>query len=337
MQRSKPEALPADDNSSAHWSDIQEAGTLVGMRLLYWLYRLFGRRFFSIIMYPVAVYFVLFRREQRHASLHFLHNHYAAHPDLWSRKPNYLHVILHFKSFADVILDKLLGWLVDIDENDFELTDPELIESLLADTRGQLIVGSHFGNLEFCRGFMQRYKNKVINVLLYDKHAGNFVKMMQRENADSRLNVYQVDEFDVTTIMTFKEKVDRGEWVFIAGDRIPLTGLERTVSVNFFQQPAPLPIGPYMLAKALACPVKYMFAYRHPRRSHKIVFDVTAVCDRLTLSRKHKVEDLTQYAQTFADKLQQHCTEAPYQWFNFYDFWLSSAQPIDSPASPKSN
>lgn len=335
MQQGHTKALDNEQDQTEHWSDIHEAGTLLGMRIVYWMYRLFGRRVFSLIMYPVALYFVLFRREQRRASLQFLRSHYRANPSAWRRQPNYFHVLLHFKSFAEVILDKLLGWLVDIDENDFILTDPDLIESLLADPRGQLIVGSHFGNLEFCRGFMQRYKSKVINVLLYDKHAGNFVKMMQKESADSRLNVYQVDEFDVTTIMTFKEKVERGEWVFIAGDRIPLTGLERTVSVNFLGQPAPLPIGPYMLAKALACPVKFMFAYREPNNEQKIRFDVTAVCDRLTLSRKHKVQDITQYAQLFADKLQQHSSVAPYQWFNFYDFWHSEAMAAESQSDPQ--
>jgi len=307
--------------SQSHWSDIQEAGTLRGMRFVYFLYRVFGRWIFSLIMYPVALYFVLFRSSQRKASHLFLQAHFRKNPSYWRVKPNAWHVLLHFKTFAEVILDKLLGWLINIDEDEFELLHPELVEALLDDKRGQLIIGSHFGNLEFCRGFMHRYKNKVINVLLYDKHAGNFVKMMQKENGDSRLNVFQVDEFDVSTILSFKEKVDAGEWVFIAGDRIPLSGLQRTVQVEFLDRPAPLPIGPYMLAKALACPVKFMFAYRDKSHSNRVVFDVTPVCDQLTLSRKNKLDDIQKYAQTFANKLEEHCLQAPYQWFNFYDFW----------------
>lgn len=333
MQKGKSKASSNQTNDikvhDQHWSDIQEAGTLAGMRFLYILYRLFGRWIFSLIMYPVACYFLIARPEQRKASLAFLHTHYRHNPQAWSKKPGYWQVLLHFKCFAEVILDKVLGWLIDIKEDDFILRNPRLIEELLQDQRGQLIIGSHIGNLEFCRGFMQRYKNKVINVLLYDKHAGNFVKMMQKESADSRLNVYQVDEFDVTTILTFKEKVDNGEWVFIAGDRIPLTGMERTVHVNFYGNSAPLPIGPYMLAKALACPVKFMFAYRQHSHNNKVIFDVTPVCDKLTLSRKDKLNDIRGYAQLFADKLQQHSIDAPYQWFNFYDFWQDNTSPIE--------
>jgi predicted LPLAT superfamily acyltransferase len=300
------------------------------MRFIYFLYRVFGRWIFSLIMYPVALYFVLFRKSQREASHQFLVAHYRKNPSYWRIKPNNFHVLLHFKSFAEVILDKMLGWLVDIKESDFVLTSPQLIKELLEDQRGQLIVGSHFGNLEFCRGFMHRYKSKVINILLYDKHAGNFVKMMQKENQDSRLNVFQVDEFDVTTIITLRNKIDAGEWVFIAGDRIPLSGLKRTVDVDFMGHSAPLPIGPYMLAKALACPVKFMFAYRHKSENNKVVFDVIPVCDRLVLSRKEQLNDIRKYAQKFASRLEEHSLEAPYQWFNFYDFWSLKIESIES-------
>ncbi|NMH60666.1 acyltransferase [Alteromonas ponticola] len=311
---------PASANPQ-HWSQIKEAGTLTGMRLIYLLYRLFGRRFFSLLMYPVALYFVISKPTQRRASRQFLTAHYKQAPHKWRRPPNNLHVLLHFKAFAEVILDKLLGWLIKIDKSDFVLTSPQTVEALLDDTRGQLIIGSHFGNLEFCRGFMHRYKNKVINILLYDKHAGNFVKMMQKQNDESRLNVFQVDEFDMNTILKLKEKIDAGEWVFIAGDRIPLSGVERTVDVKFLGKTAPLPIGPYMLAKALACPVNYMFAYRYRPVGNKVVFDVTPVCDKLVVSRKNRAVDIQQHAQQFADKLEEHCLQAPYQWFNFYNFW----------------
>lgn len=311
----------ATTEPQAHWSQTREAGTMAAMRLVFFIYRLCGRKVFSVIMYPVALYFVLCRKEQREASLQYLSAHYRFKPEVLQRKPGYRHVLLHFKTFAEVILDKMLGWLDEISEKDFVLSSPENIEALHNDDRGQLIIGSHFGNLEFCRGFMHRYRSKVINILVYDKHAGNFVKMMQDENNESRLNVFQVDEFDVTTIMMLKEKIDAGEWVFIAGDRVPLSGLERTVDVQFLGQQAPLPIGPYMLAKALACPVKLMFAYRYKAADNKVLFDVAPLCDKLQFNRKTRQQDLQHYAQQFASKLEAHCLKAPYQWFNFYDFW----------------
>lgn len=290
------------------------------MKFLLFIYRLFGRRLFTAAMYPVSLYFVLFRPLQRMASLEYLRNLYEVYPQVFNKKPSLRHSLKHFKAFSDVILDKLLAWTVAIDESEFQLTDPDLIGTLMDDTRGQLIIGSHFGNLEYCRGFMQRYKNKTINILVYDKHSANFVRMMEKQNPLSRVNIFQVDEFDISTMLVLQQKISQGEWVFIAGDRVPLSGAQHTTDVTFLGRKAPLPIGPYLLAKALACPVKLMFAYRQ-QSDNKIVFDVVEFTERLTLSRSERQRDLQAFAQKFASELERHCKNAPFQWFNFYPFW----------------
>ncbi len=308
-----------------HWASLQEAGTLTGLRFLFLLYRIFGKRFYSIVMYPVALYFVLCNGVARRASQQYLHYHWQAHSECWKRKPNLLNSIAHFKCFAETILDKGLAWCIEMSEDEFVIDDFSIIETLMADTRGQLIIGTHFGNLEYCRGFMQRYKQKIINILVYDKHSANFVEIMQRLNPDSRINIFQVDEFDVPTILLLKQKIDQGEWVFIAGDRVPLSGLEHTISVEFLNHKAPLPMGPYLLAKALACPVKLMFGYRHPGLGDKkVYFEVVPFADKISFSRTDRETILGDYAQQFASHLERHCQQAPYQWFNFYSFWSTT-------------
>lgn len=324
MAREPKDSLTATE----HWSTLKEAGTLGGMRFLLLLHRVFGRRLFSLSILPVSLYFVLFRSVQRKASLEYLGNHYACAPENWASAPHYGHVFNHFRAFAEVILDKILAWSIEIDEREFKLTSPKVIDRLMLDARGQLIIGTHFGNLEYCRGFMQRYKDKVINILVYDKHSANFVKMMEKQNQASRINVFQVDAFNIATMLILKEKIAAGEWVFIAGDRVPLSGNQHTVDVNFFGKSAPFPSGPYLLAKALGCPVKFMFAYRHKTVHNNIIFDVVEVTDKLELSRKTRHADIQRYAQQLADKLQEHCKVAPYQWFNFCAFWHSDQRSI---------
>lgn len=305
-----------------HWASIQEVGTLTGLRFLFLLYRLFGKRFYSLLMYPVALYFVLFNGASRRASQQFLGLHYQKQPEFWVGPPTLWSSVIHFKHFAETILDKGLAWYSEMTEDEFVIEDFSIIEELMADKRGQLVIGTHFGNLEYCRGFMQRYKEKIINILVYDKHSANFVQIMQKLNPDSRVNVFQVDEFDVPTILLLKQKIDEGEWVFIAGDRIPLAGLQHTIEVDFLGEKAPLPMGPYLLAKALACPVKLMYGYRHPKLDkNKVFFEVVPFCDAITFTRKDRKEKLQSYAQEFAFHLERHCLQAPYQWFNFYNFW----------------
>lgn len=305
-----------------HWSSVKEAGTLLGLQFLRLVHRVFGRWLVSLMLLPTVVYFMLFRPASRRSSQDYLKAHYAAYKQNWPKAPGLIDTAKHFYVFAQTVVDKLLSWFVDIDVDQFVIEHPERIEELMADQRGQLIIGSHMGNLEYCRGFMQRYRSKVINILVHDKHSENYNTLMQQLNPNSRLNVFQVAEFDISTMLKIKAKIDAGEWVFIAGDRSPLSGQERTVEVDFLGRKAQLPVGPYMLAKGLGCPVKLMFSYcDYANKGNMVHFEVTSFAEKIILNRKDREQGLKQYAQLFANELEKQCVKAPLQWFNFYDFW----------------
>jgi predicted LPLAT superfamily acyltransferase len=237
---------------------------------------------------------------------------------------------LHFLAFGEAILDKILGWTRDISEDEFDVINRTVLDTILADKRGQLIIGSHFGNLEFCRGFMSRNVDIPVNALIFDQHSGNFAHLMERTNPQSRVNLYQVTELDIPTIMTLKAKIDRGEWIVIVADRIPVGNSQRTVKVDFLGRPASFPIGPYILAATLQCPVNLMFAYRYEK---SVTVEFVRVAEKIKLARSHRQTQLQQLAQDFALHLQMHVRRAPLQWFNFYPFWDTGTPPSGDPAT----
>ncbi len=312
----------AASKPKSHWSKLDESGSLRGILFLLWLHRWFGRGLFSVILVPVSLYFFIFKSIARRSSYEFLQTHAKKYPDYWKRKPGYVTVIRHMYSFGQSILDKLLAWSIPIDEKDFELANPDLLANFMEKQNGQLIIGSHLGNLEFCRGFVQRYKSKTINALVYDQHSANFVNAMQALNPESRINIYQVNQLDIPLILQLKTKIDAGEWLFIAGDRIPLSG-ERTVTVSFFDRPTEFAIGPYMLAKVLQCEVQLMFSYR---KGKKIYFELVHFADRVTLPRKDEGQQLLAYTQQYASELERQAAQAPLQWFNFFPYWQTANQ-----------
>ncbi len=319
-----------EPNNDTHWSSVKEAGTLFGLRFLWLIHKTLGRKVVSFLLLPTVAYFVLFRPESRRASQNYLNNHYEQYPEIWAHKPGFKDTLHHFRQFSETVVDKLTSWFVELDGDLFTVHSPDVVDRLFKDPRGQLVIGSHMGNLEYCRGFMHRYKDRSINVLLNDRHSQNYTSIMAHLNPDSRLNIYQVDEFNISTILSFKEKIDAGEWLFIAGDRIPLTGIERTVTVDFLGKKAALPIGPYLLAKALDCPVKLLFSYQNfTSKTGQIHLEVVDFAEKIVLNRKNKQEDLTNYAQRFASELEKACAKAPFQWFNFYDFWLPDNHGLD--------
>ena len=315
------------DKKIQRWSNLKEVGTYGGLFFLMWVYKIFGRGIYSVMLYFAIGYFYLFNPVARNASKDYLATHFSAYPHCWGVSVSKLDVLRHMFAFGQSILDKFLAWTSTISEEEFDIVDEPRLREFLEESKGQLIIGSHLGNLEYCRGFVHRYKRKTINVLVYDQHSANFVNIMQRANPDSRMHIYQVDSLDIATILSLKEKVEKGEWLFIAGDRIPLSGEQRVVPVDFMGRTASLPIGPYILAKVLQCPVKLMFSYRVGKR---IRFEMIPFADKVLLSRKNQGAELCAYAQQFATELERQCEHAPFQWFNFYPYWVDSKPLIAS-------
>lgn len=306
--------------ASGHWATISESGSYRGILFMLWLYRLFGRKFFSVILGPVCLYFFLVNGTARRSSLEFLHRHAKQYPAFWQRPPGYRDVLRHIYSFGQAILDKMLAWSEDIDPNCFLIQNQPVLDEFLSRTGGQLIIGSHLGNLEFCRGFMQRYMDKTINVLVYDQHSANFVEAMQKINPVSRFNVYQVTQLDIPTILLLQNKIQSGEWLFIAGDRVPISS-DRTLEADFLGDKAPFAIGPYILAKTLQCQVTLMFSYRVAKG---VNFEVVPFADKVVLPRGDATA-LQAYIQRYATELERQAAKAPLQWFNFYPYWVKQS------------
>ena len=74
-----------------------------------------------------------------------------------------------------------------------------------------------------------------------------------------------------------------------------------------------------MLGAALKCPVLLMVGLRVGEAKYDIY--VEPIADSLSVPRKSRAETIGLLAQDYADRLARYCAIAPYQWFNFYDFW----------------
>jgi predicted LPLAT superfamily acyltransferase len=118
--------------------------------------------------------------------------------------------------------------------------------------------------------------------------------------------------------MMLAEKIERGEFIAIAGDRIPVSRNPSVAFARFLGAQAPFPAGPYILASLLRCPAYVMFALRGGRGS-AIYFEIFR--DSICLPRQNRRDSLAALAADYAARLEQFCLSAPLQWFNFYDFW----------------
>ncbi|HVL08575.1 MAG TPA: acyltransferase, partial [Burkholderiaceae bacterium] len=198
----------------------------------------------------------------------------------------------------------------------------------IAKRRGGLLICSHFGNLELCRVLARQRPGMTLTVLVHTKHAQKFNQLLAQLDPDSQLNLLQVTEMSPATAMLLQERVARGEFVVIAGDRVPVTPGSRICEALFLGEKAPFPIGPYVLAGLLQCPVYLLFSMRIGHRS-EIHFE--RLREVVRLPRKQRAEALAPLVQDYAARLEHFCLRAPFQWFNFYDFWHSPhREPTDA-------
>ena len=311
---------------SRHWANIGEAGALSGMRFMAWTYRRLGRVGFNIFLGPVMFYFLLRRPVARRASLDFLRRVKQQYPDSLAGRPNLWMSFRHFLAFGRSLLDKYIAWTNRPEGIDVLPQDRETLLSIVKSRKGILLLGSHFGNLEYSRGISRRHPDLVINILLYDQHAANFAKLIGDAAPQSRLNLIQVTDLDIALALQLKERVANGEWFLIAGDRVPVGESENVCAAQFFGEEANFPIGPYVLANLLQCPVYLMHCF-HRDGMHR--FRIELFAEQVQTKRKNRQRNYDAETQKFASALEAQVRKAPLQWFNFYDFWASQA-----PSSP---
>jgi predicted LPLAT superfamily acyltransferase len=308
--------------ASRHWAAINEVGFVAGMRLLFWVCRVFGRWPFRILLYPVLAWYVATNPRARQASKAYLARvgKYAAAP------ANLAGVLRHFASFAENILDKMLLWGGLFDTSDTSFVGVEQMMALIERGQGAVLVCSHLGNLELCRVLSRRRSGLRLTVLVHTRHAQAFNQMLAQLDPRSQLDLLQVTEMTPAMAMLLSERVARGEFVVIAGDRVPVSPNPRVAVASFLGQPAAFPVGPYVMAGVLRCPVYMLFSMRR-NGAHEVHFELLR--DSVNLPRKGRDEALAALVADYAARLEYHCIRAPLEWFNFYDFW--HLPELDSP------
>jgi predicted LPLAT superfamily acyltransferase len=156
-----------------------------------------------------------------------------------------------------------------------------------------------------------------MTALVHTRHAERFNRLLNRLDGNERIRLLQVGEIGPAAATLLGERVARGEFVAIAGDRVPLHG-GRHVMADFLGHQAPFPVGAYVLAAALHCPLCAMSCV-HVGDGYEVRFDEFA--RRVELPRAARQAALTGYAAQFAQWLEAQLRASPYDWFNFFPFW----------------
>ena len=298
---------------SAHWANLGERGALWGLAFVAGAYRLLGRRACAWVLAPIVLYFFLTGGEQRRASRLYLGR-------VLNRQPSLAEGFRHCMDFAGRALDAFAAWSGAIPAKVME------VDGLMAaeDPRGALLVVSHHGNAELSHALMDPQLRRRLTVLVHTRHAENYNRLLEAHRGEAAARMLQVTEIGPDTAILLRQRIEAGEWIAMAGDRVPVLSRGRTSTASFLGEAAEFSQGPWLLASLLGCPVYLLFCRRTGEGRWRLSLEPLA--ERIDLPRGWRQEVLAQWVQRYAARLEQECLEAPFQWYNFFDFWAKGGE-----------
>ena len=299
-----------------HWADLGETTFVGGTWLLYGVYRLLGRLPFRVCLYPVVAVYWLGSGVARRASRQYLARLHAAE-QVFTREPGIRESLRHFFMFAETLLDKMLAIGGRYPRARVAFTGHEAMLASSQAGQGGVIITAHMGCLELMQMAASWREGLRVTILVHTAHAPRFNRILERINPKASVRLMQVTDFSPTTAMLLADRVAAGEFIAIAGDRVPVRG-ERVVRADFLGHPAPLPAGPYLIASVLRCPV-WLLSCLHHGDGYRA--DILPFSERIVLPRGDREAGLAEHAARFAAWMTACLRQSPYDWFNFFPFW----------------
>lgn len=290
------------------WTEQPEAGSTRLMQLMARIALGAGRPLARALLWPIAAYFWLAMPRARRASRDYLQR-------VLPHRPTMRDGLRHFHAFASVLLDRIFLLAGRNHLFDITLHGQASLEQALARGDGAILVGAHFGSFECLRAIGRQQPGLRITLAMYERNAQRIGALLR--SIDPALHLDVVALGCVDSMLELQSRLEQGHCVGFLADRSFAD--DPVLALPFLGTPAPFPTGVFRIAAALQRPVLMMAGiYRGANR-----YDVRlhALTDFAQTPRQARSAAVESALRQFTAQLEEHCREAPYNWFNFYDFW----------------
>jgi len=291
------------------WLERQERSNTLAIRFIVWVALSLGRPAARTLLYPICLYFWLFSAKARAASRNYLGR-------VLGREPRFTDLFWHYHTFAATILDRV--FLLNDQYSRFDVTThgEEIVDDMMNRREGCILLGAHLGSFEIIRSLGREAHGLSVSLVMYEENARKLNSVLAAINPNLPLQVIGLGKVDA--MLKVEEALAAGSFVGLLGDRT--IEREGTVPCEFLGGRSSFPVGPFRLAALLKRPVVLMVGLYMGGNRYDIHFEQLA--DLAQTSRGERDRSIEQTMQRYADRLAHYCRLAPYNWFNFYDFWI---------------
>jgi predicted LPLAT superfamily acyltransferase len=292
------------------WAARGERGAMAAIRLIVWIALHLGRSTTRLLLYPICLYFFAFSRASRSASGDYLRRALGRAPRLGER-------FKHYHCFAACLLDRVYLLNNQLDLFEVHAEDEDIAKTEIARNEGCFLFGAHLGSFEILRALGHRQPGLKLSLLMYEKNARKINSVLNAINPDSALEVIALGQSG--SMLAVAQRLDQGHVIGVLADRGLSLEDEEHLCVDFLGKPARFPVGPFRLASILQRRVVLMVGLYRGGWRYEVYFERLA--DFTDLPREAREEAVAQAIRHYVGRLEHYARLAPYNWFNFYDFW----------------
>jgi predicted LPLAT superfamily acyltransferase len=303
---------PEKGDVKTPWAHNKERGNMAALQLMSWIALHLGRRISRAVLLLVMGYFYLSSPTARKASREFL-----------ARIPNqstgWLAVFRHLYAFGAVTLDRIYFLNGRLNLFNISVNDPDnLALGTASSGAGMFLMGAHMGSFECVRSIARDHPRLQMVLLMYEENARNIKQLLSAINPDAQQDIISLGR--AGAMLEVKEQLGKGALIGVLADRsLDDSG---NVKVRFLGQEAAFPLGPFRMATMLRHPVFFMTGTYQGGNRYTIHLELVMDADSMATHR----EQASQLAlERYVQLMEQHCVVAPYNWFNFFDFWQTNA------------
>jgi len=300
---------------SAEWVGKRERGSTQLLRLMAFVSMRLGRRISRIPLYGIALYFFLFAPSARRQSRRYLRR-------ALGRPPTALDRFRHVLYFATTIHDRV--YLINERYDTFAVTveGEATMRSEVQRAQGAFLMGAHMGSFEIIGSIGRRQPGLQVSMAMYEDNARKINGILAAINPNAKPDIISLGH--INAMLRIADRLDRRAFVGMLGDRT--LGDEPVHEVTILGERAYIPTGPMRAAAILRRSVFFMLGlYRGGNRYH-VVFE--PIADFSNVTPKSRDAAVRVAVERYAELLDRHCRNDPYNWFNFFDFWRPPTRKI---------
>ena len=301
--------------TDSHWKQRSEGGGPFAIWLIRTIALHVGRLPSRLLLFPITLYFLLVRGPERRASRTFLTRVFGRRATLWE-------VARHIHTFAATILDRIFLLSEQFRRYQLHVHGLDALHAELDKGRGVLLFGAHVGSFEALRVLSLKRPDVSVRVVLDKSQNPALTQMLDALNPNIANTVIDAGLPGTAIVLALKEAADQKAAIGLLVDRAKPG--EPALACPFFGAPALFPSAPALIAAALQIPVVLCFGLYRGHNRYDVHFETFS--EGLVIPRNNRRDALSEVLTRYAARLEHYVRLAPYNWFNFYDFWDTNAQ-----------